>query len=496
MAYDPAILKWTKQAAKELWAFHYDKKLSTALRQEIVDLVKVDVIGSGMTVHDIPDITNLADFEKLMEAMRGEKIRGVKAIKRFWTGTKNFTTWRENVLRLAAFRHFQAQLRKGKQVFGASDPDKVRAIGSQFNRAALLARELVGDYGGLSKSGRWTRRKLIPFYSWAEINAPRYWRIIKNLPIEGEARGGRLRVGAVLGKKAAFTTAKIAMFYTLVQLFNHLVWPDEEEELGATGRRQMHLILGRRADGSIITMRIQGAFSDALSWLGAEDLPQDIRDVKAGRKTATGMLGEAALAPVQKVVQGIRPDVKVPFELMTGKTLYPDMTRPRPIRDKAEHVARLFSLDAAYRRLAGKPSREAGMFDKVLGDLGRTVVYTADPGEAAYHDIRGLAFKYLEKQNIERPQVEATSKSNALYYYRQAIKYGDGEAAQRYLDDYRRLGGNWKGLRISVKRAHPLAMLPKTHRYRFTASLSGEDRALLNRATSWYRQTYIGREGG
>jgi hypothetical protein len=253
----------------------------------------------------------------------------------------------------------------------------------------------------------------------------------------------------------------------------------------------MHLILGRRDDGSIITLRIQGALSDALSWFGAEDLPQDVRDLKAGRKTAADLAVDAVVAPAQKIVQGLRPDVKTPAELVTGKTIYPDFRTPRPIRDKMEHAAKLFSLDAAYRRLAGKPSKEAGVLEKVLGDLGRTVVYTSDPGEAAYHDTRSLVFKYLERQHIERPMADPTSRSNALYYYRQAIKYGDGEAARRYLQTYIRLGGRMQGVKASVKRAHPLAVLPNAHRGRFLRSLAPEDRAALNRATNWYRRTYL-----
>ena len=33
-------------------------------------------------------------------------------------------------------------------------------------------RDLIGDYGNISESGQYIHRRLMPFYSWFEINAP------------------------------------------------------------------------------------------------------------------------------------------------------------------------------------------------------------------------------------------------------------------------------------------------------------------------------------
>ena len=98
------------------------------------------------------------------------------------------------------------------------------------------------------------------------------------MSVEGEPRGRNLRMGAVLGKKTLLLTAKMSMLYAAVQLFNHLFWPDEEEELGEVGRRQLHLILGRQADGTVLSLRFQGALSDALSWFNLHDFPEDVRE--------------------------------------------------------------------------------------------------------------------------------------------------------------------------------------------------------------------------
>jgi N12 class adenine-specific DNA methylase len=490
LAYDPKILKWARQAAKDLWAWHYDKAMSPALKAEVTLALKHGVIGSGMTVHDIPDITDSAQFDQLVSALRADKRKSIDHIKRFWQGSKNFTTWRENVLRLAAYRYFQSQVRAGKRVYGASDQAKVDATTNPDKKAALLARELIGDYGGLSKGGQWLRRQAIPFYSWMEINAPRYWRMFKNLPVEGESKGRRLRMGGALAKKAGVTTAKMALFYTMVQAFNHLVWPDEEEELGEVGRRQLHLILGRRSDGSIISVRMQGALSDALLWVGAEDIPQDLADVRSGKKRWWQLIAEAPVSAVNRLVQGIRPDIKGPAEIATGRQLFPDVTKPRPIRDRYEHVARMFSLEPIYRHLAGRPLRGDDFAERIFEDLAATITATHDPGQVAFHQTKSLVIDYLKNRNIERPMVDPTNRANALFYYRKAIQLGDTEAAVRYLKKYLKLGGSTSGIRTSIKRQHPLAGLPARYRLHFMRQLTPADRQSVKRAIAWYRKTY------
>jgi hypothetical protein len=493
LSYDPKILKFAKDAIKDTWAFHYNKPMSEAKKRHLDLALRNGAMGSGMTVHDIPDIGDTPQLRKLTQALQGDNDNALKYIERFWQGSKNFTTWRENVLRLAAYNYFLARVRNGDRVYGASDAAKVDATTDIHRKAALLARELIGDYGGLSKGGQFLRRKMIPFYSWLEINAPRYYRMFKNLAVEGaSARGRQARTGAVLGKKALFLTAKMSMLYAAAQLFNHIFWPDEEEELGDIGRRQLHLILGRRADGSIIMVRFQGALSDALSWFNLHDFPEDIKELATGKKSIYQWVGEAPLETVNKLVQGVRPDIKIPMELATGRQLFPEFWRPRPIRDKWEHVSRLFSAEHLYRRVAGKPIRGDSVAGRVLNDLANVFSYTADPGETAYHETRTLIRDFLKTENIERPLTDPTTRANALYYYKQAIKFGDTPAAEKYLNKYKELGGKMKYLQVSIKRAHPTANLPARFRSKFFNRLSEKDRKTIKRATAWYKSTYKG----
>jgi hypothetical protein len=67
---------------------------------------------------------------------------------------------------------------------------------------------------------------------------------------------------------------------------------------------------------------------------------------------------------------------------------------------------------------------------------------------------------------------------------------GDTDAAVRYLKKYLALGGSLKGLKISIKRQHPLGGLPAAHRLRFMAQLTPEDKETVKRAIAWYRKVY------
>ncbi|MHC4070612.1 MAG: DUF7178 family protein, partial [Planctomycetota bacterium] len=392
VAYDPGIMKYFVQAGRDLVKWHRrhlpGARMPSELYQELDMWLRDGVIGSGMTVHDIPDIGRGTGLEKIHKAIDGQKPH---MIKRYWNTVKAFSTWRENILRLAAARRFQDRLAKGENLYGASNKEKVDAITDLDRKAGLLARELIGDYGAISEGGQWLRRKMIPFYSWMEINAPRYVRMMRNLPHEGQKKGQQVAMMSLVGaKKASALAIKASILFAAVQMWNQLMFPDEEDELGEVGRRQLHIILppGRREDGTINTLRFQGALSDALAWFGAEDAPQDVRELVERRKTVWDFMAEAPVEFVNKLYQGVRPDLKVPMELATGRATWPDIGRGQPIRDRMEHVVRTFSLDPVYRRLIGRPIRGGSPEGRVMQDLMNIATYTADPGEIAYHSVR------------------------------------------------------------------------------------------------------------
>lgn len=498
LAYDPSMLKDFRKAARDLWRYQVSGKVvDDIVRDEIQDAIKRGVVDSGLSISEIPDINRVGAF-KVLTSENPNLLQ--KGIEQFWGGSKTFTNWRENILRLAAYRYFKRKVESGKAVYGASTPKQIDAIPDPNDKAAKLARELIGDYGAISVAGQWIRRHLIPFYSWIEINAPRYARMLRNVPFE-EGKGKGLRTGGVIAGKSTVGLVKLGVkahiLAGLAMLWNQLMFPEEEKKLRKEERRKGHIIIGVTEEGQPRTLRIEGALSDALEWFGGEDYLHDIQDVAKGDATVGDKAAEAVKAPINKIVNAWEPASKTTFELVMGKSAFPnifekgsDMSfKGNVIRDRTEYVARLFSLDALYRRIVGRPRRPSDT-DPLGAFLDWTITYRSDPGETAYWEARGKVADYQKARGKESQMAEPTDRANALYYYKQAVRWGDEAAAEKYLKEYHAFGGTDTGLEQSVKRAHPLGGLAQKDWIEYVESLNEEKRAELITALHYYNKTY------
>jgi len=509
LAYDPRILKGFAKAADDLWKYQVQGRAGRTVSKEIQDAMKLGVVDSGLTIYEIPDIKRTGAFRALVDTNNPNAFQ--KAAEGYWHGIKNLTTWRENILRLAAYRYFQERVAAGDKVYAASNRMQIDAIEDVNERAAKLARELVGDYGNISAAGQWLRSHLLPFYSWLEINAPRYVRLMKNLPHEGRgggrARGGLVGAGAV-AKKAALFALKVNILYGAVALWNRLMFPDEDKKINKN-RRQLHLILGHRADGTIRSVRFEGALADALEWFGLEDYPQDIADWVKGKKDALDIISEAGKAPINRLIQSWEPFSKTTFELVLGRGSFPSFfeegkswkLRTRPIRNRMEHLARTVSMDWLVRkvsRLTSKPipkrpkSEAPGPLGNLTDLMDAVLFYRTDPGEAAYWHARDLVVKWQKKFGDEMPSITPTERGNALYYHRKALMWGDQEAADAWLKKYVELGGKAEGYAQSIARQHPLGSMSKAKKEAFVKSLTPEEVEEIKEGVRWYEKVYGG----
>jgi hypothetical protein len=499
LAADPGILKHFSTA----WKNGTSRRKGRAMNQDERDMLDRGVIDAGISINEIPDISKLPGFQHLKESDRNfklfdalktgdlTKLAPANIIANYFDKVSSLTQLREGLLREAAYLRAKELLEQGKPVYWASNPAEINALRDIRDKAAKLSRELLGDYGNLSAHGEKIRTSLIPFWSWMEINAPRYYRLFKNAATQGEAGSTAARMAGVGTRKAAGAALGIAekvllthLLFAAVSAFNHLVHPEEEEKLSANVRGQLHLILGSTSDGKAMTVRFSGAFSDVLSWAGLEEYPESFKKLQAGQMDSREMLKKIALATPNKLANAASPFTKLAGELIAGKSIYPDITKPVPIRDRSEHLARFFALDEEYKALAGKPGKG------YLNGLKNLLVYESDPGEIAYHSTRQQVTRYLEKHGREATAAEPTERSKALYYYRQAIKYKDREAMDKYKAEYMKAGGKPENLYQSIKRAHPLAGLPLHTRNQFLQQLPAEDRENIKLAVDWYKQTY------
>jgi len=494
LAYDPKMLKGVRGTIKELW--NYARGGDDAFLQKAE---RKGVINSNITAVEIEDLDKRGPLRALSGEGQGWLGKVMRSPATAGQTIKNISNFRENILRLHAYKYFQKRIMEpgGRNVYGASSKEAIDKLWENVNTltgndkiaaaddiAAKLARELIGDYGNISHAGKFIRRHMIPFYSWVEVNAPRYVRMMRNL--QDEDQSAALAGARSLALKAPILTAKMAMFYGLVALWNATMFPDEDEEMKRHGRKQLHLILGRTSDGQVRSIRFQGAFSDALSWFGMEQPDKQVADIVSGKKDLYKALQETATAAPNKLLMGATPFAKTTIEALTGKSLFPDITRPKPIRDRTEHILRSLSLDLPYRYAKGIPTR--GLATDAMSPL---FAYS-DPGEAAYYHSLQKMGEYLETVHKERPPAEPTERSNALYYYKQAIKSGNYDLANDWWEKYKKMGGTRKTMLMSIKKSDPLQFLPVSERTRYINTLDADDRQTLKEARDWWKRTYRG----
>jgi N12 class adenine-specific DNA methylase len=497
MAAEPGIIKeefW--QATKDLWAAFRGKADETVLK-DLKKWTDVSVIGSGMTQMDIPELNDVHAVKGIVDFFDG---KSKNAISRWYSLGKRLSTLRENILRLAAARYYSKRLERGENVgYGASNKEEIDQVRSELSKtelAAKMARELVGDYGNISHAGQYLRERVLPFYSWMEINAPRYVRLFRNLKHEGA--GGLAPAAGVMVWKGTKLAMKASILMAMVMLYNAVVWPDEEDELQELGREQLHLILGRRADGTIITLRFQGALSDALSWFGMSNPVEQVKKIAQGKKGAQDVAWDVVKAPGKRLFQAVRPDAKMVGEVLSGQSYYPDPMHPRPIRDTTEHILRTFSLDKIWNRIdipgvkIAKPQRGGSWEDQLVKDISGLVLNETDPGEQAYYTARKDVMDWLSENGKEKPAALPTNKSNALYYYKQSLKFSDFDAAAKYLKRYQDLGGKLgHDVQGSIIRTHPLSSLSLLDRNKYVLSLTNKERETLEIAKTWYKKHYL-----
>ncbi|KKL67092.1 hypothetical protein LCGC14_2138460, partial [marine sediment metagenome] len=294
-------------------------------------------------------------------------------------------------------------------------------------------------------------------------------------------------IGASIGvRTSAYLTMRMVYLYAMVQIWNNLVMGDEEDELSAEQRTRLHLTLGKTDDGEIRTLRFQGALSDFLGWIGFEDAVATTVEIERGRASFGELMEVIAKAPVNRILNGLTPVISAPVEYLSGKKFWPDVFRPRAIRDKARNLAQLFSLEHEYDVIFDRPSRGYGR------SIETAVVYKRDAGANAYNRIKGMSYDWLRREKgLEGSGGYVTPRSTALYEWRLSKKFGDKKAERKAYERLRELGVSGTDLRASVRRAHPLGSISLRDRSTFLKTLTTRERKLLDKAIAWYDETYI-----
>jgi hypothetical protein len=128
------------------------------------------------------------------------------------------------------------------------------------------------------------------------------------------------------------------------------------------------------------------------------------------------------------------------------------------------------------------------MIEHFRADLAMMMGDSSSDNLKAYYGTRLMVLEWLEEQGKKQSKNKPTKKGNALYYYRQALKYGDLKAAEQYLRRYYELGGIPELLKRTMKRVHPLTGISKEKRLQFRESLDLKDQDIVKQAIDWYRK--------
>jgi len=527
LAANPKAVAEVPAAAKDLYNFLYRGGAPSKELKRWVELGGMQDLFRGAELGT--DVAGLKQFRHFFD----KKPLAEYADPRSWMKAYNDAVGgasdaREALLRYAMFRQYRGEMARNPEgrpdSFGASLPDEVMAIADLDRRAHRMSNDALGAYNELTVMGKYLRDTAWPFWSWNEVNVKRYKRLIQNAfrdseTVEDYGRSALKTAGLAARRSPAIAyrvgkaAAQMSILSAGLAAYNLAFWSDEEADLPADVRKRPHIVLGRDEKGNVLYFDRMGAVGDALEWFGKYDdqkaVVQSYLDGKLSWYEAIGVAAKnAGFEATNKIVQGLGP-AKTVAELGFGQQLYPSIDRPRPIRDKAGFLIEGLGFGPEYRAVMGRPDRG---LERAAADQ---FYYQIDPNEAAYGDIRSLAAKFDEQLSGPKPKVsrEPTPAANALYYYKQSLRYGDAEAAERYLNEFASLTLGrevsdrgtltaeenkrlTKSLTAAVASADPLYGLEPEERAEFIASLSPRDRQQLEKAQKFWRETMMRDDAG
>lgn len=497
---NPSTFKEVPKAVKDLiQAFTGEKKMTPELREWF----ERGGMESTLQAQELGDLKTLDTFSNKYKQKNKTEDIPLNIWKGYWNTAKISTDFREAILRYASYLDYNKQMTRNPDNlpnnYGASIRNEVQGLSDVKDRAFMLSNDLLGAYDRISVVGQSVRESLIPFWSFQETNAIRFKRLAQNAASDN-------KIATQVGKKVLGTAANPMTYMRIgsfvikasairagMEAWNQTQFPEEEKSLPESVRNRPHIITGVSEDGKVQYIDRLGVTSDFLEWFGLDAAPQLVNDYLNGRKSEKEIALEMAKSPVKKIVNGVNPFLKTPFELLARKQLFPDPFDPQNIRDRTQYLARQFTLIDEYKALFDIPS------EGYATSLKKAIVSEVDPQRAAYNDIISMKYDYLKKIGKPPGSSPYTPKSNALYNLKNAIRYNNPKQAAKYYIEYRGHGGTNETLDDSIDRLNPLngvistrnSLEAKAQAAGFLLYLGKDNQDKLQDALEYYKQEIV-----
>jgi GGDEF domain-containing protein len=524
---NPSTFTKVKQSVKMLNDY-YHKGIASP---EILEWI--DKGGMDTTFHwaEIGDFQRLWKWSEKMGDQPGSVAKPIDALKKGWNSyadwAKRSSDLREGTLRLASYLDYREQFAKNMAAgrgerpnnYGASNRAFIDALPDVQTKAFWLSNELSGAYDLVSPAGRAARGSAVPFWSWKEITAKRYYRMLKNAYIDGKTAR---QIGGQFIKGAPYAALKVGTFVlkanavmAILQAINHNAPgitgdPEAEEKLPLDVQRRPHITFGNlpwEKPGTGHYFSQVGAASDLLDAFGmdipSEMVMQMVRGETDLEKIAKDWWKDKPI--VNHIFQSITPFIKVPADLLYGRKTYPNLMRPRGIRDPFEYVADQFDIGSEYRMLMDRPGKEPA-----VKYLEKYFDYQHEEDETAYFDWIGIVNDFKKSRGANTIGYSVTPKSNYLSWFKRARSEGDDESAQKFFKKYiaaAYLEGGYKGkdpetiskgivqsIRESYKEMFPLAKMTPQEIADLSATLPDKKKKILVRALRYWTNVLVGPE--
>jgi hypothetical protein len=531
----PGTFKSMPEAAREIRAFWLGGEPSADLRAALKDGVINSITAQEMS--GLVRLRAFKEFESTAEKVWNTiKRRGSSALLQPIAaplGLGDFSSpelsaFREAVFRYANFKHNLGRLRAGERPdyggaynrdIDAMQDSKPGANDRAQRQAGQISKATFGDYGDISVLGQTMRDKLIPFYSWMEVNFKYHANLFRNLrdmvranevsKIEAAGKGARAAATFAAGfgaRAAGGFVLRLALPYVAVALWNGGLgavagaWDEDDEiekELSEEDRRRFHIILGRNADGTVNIVYGQTALIDIMKWFSGANFMQQAGSYLNGKTDFPTALAEWRdnLVPdfLNNTVGSFGPYAKIPVTLATKKNPFPDVTDMRTVpaydmrRVIIGQIADDFTADQ-IERIVSKDyyaARDFGTWAKQLV----LQVRQRDPEAWAFYAIKDKAAEFVERQTgTKRESSYDAPDQQVLRNFRRAIYRGDVEKATQFYQRLLDYGYTADRFKQSIRAQEPLAGLPKENGLRaaFVAGLTPDERRLLDRAQSYY----------